>query len=204
MDEDETLLEQRLFGPLNAAAPRARAPRNTEGPRGAHGIYAVHALSSNAGRSARAEVSGMRMEERMEHAAAKLGPILLNIRGNVMRGASWCLAGTAVFLGLLSRGGCRDGPTAFMPPAPPGRAPAAAHSRDACLLPRMQRHRRDKRPDRSHAGVASRLPRMALRLPKGYEHSSVKSGKIDPMLASQVGIRLGAVASMVQKGGMNS
>jgi hypothetical protein len=77
MDEDETLLEQRLFGPLNAAAPRARAPRNTEGPRGAHGIYAVHALSSNAGRSARAEVSGMRMEERMEermeHAAAKIG-----------------------------------------------------------------------------------------------------------------------------------
>ena len=32
------------------------------------------------------------------------------------------------------------------------------------------------------------------------QFNNVKSGKIDPMLATQVGIRLGAVASMVQEG----
>ena len=43
---------------------------------------------------------------------------------------------------------------------------------------------------------------MALRLPKHFQHADVRGSKIEPSLAAELGIRLGAVASFVEEGAL--
>ncbi|MGB1602679.1 MAG: tRNA (adenine(22)-N(1))-methyltransferase, partial [Promethearchaeia archaeon] len=43
---------------------------------------------------------------------------------------------------------------------------------------------------------------MALRLPKHFQHADVRGSKIEPSLAAELGIRLGAVASFVAEGAL--